>query len=112
VLCLVRGDTVTDVQLDRHDPLGMFDGSRYVAQDLQLEPGDRLVVVSDGVHAAMAGGRRYGDYDLRRLINRCRNMPPIDVVRTLVGELRAFVAGDLADDAATVCLDWSGRPST
>jgi serine phosphatase RsbU (regulator of sigma subunit) len=111
VLCLVRGDAVTDVQLDRHDPLGMFDGSRYVAQEIQLEPGDRLVLVSDGVHAAIAGGRRYGEYDLRRLIGRCRSMPPIDVVRTLVGELRTFVAGDLADDAAAVCLDWSGRPS-
>jgi serine phosphatase RsbU (regulator of sigma subunit) len=109
VLCLVRGDTVTDLELDRHDPLGMFDSSRYVAQEIQLEPGDRLVLVSDGVHAAMAGGRRYGEYDLRRLIGRCRNMPPLDVVRTLVGELRTFVAGDLADDAAAVCLDWTGR---
>jgi serine phosphatase RsbU (regulator of sigma subunit) len=109
VLCLVRGDTMRDLQLDRHDPLGMFDGSRYAAQEFQLEPGDRLVLVSDGVHAAIAGGRRYGEHDLRRLIGRSRNMPPIDVVRTLVGELRTFVAGDLADDAAAVCLDWTGR---
>ena len=67
------------------------------------------MLVSDGVHAAVASGRRYGDHDLRRLIGRCRSMPPLDVVRTLVGELLTFVSGDLEDDAAVVCLDWAGH---
>jgi hypothetical protein len=107
VLMLARGGEVTELSLDRHDPLGMFDGSRYAAQRIQLAPGDRLVAVSDGVHTVSAGGRHYGGGPLRRLVGRTRGMVPLDVVRTLVGELRAFVTGELDDDAAVVCLDWA-----
>jgi serine phosphatase RsbU (regulator of sigma subunit) len=87
----------------------MFEGSQYLGQQVRLEPGDRLILVSDGVHAAVSAGRSYGEDALRRLVARTRAMTPLDVVRTLVGELRAYVAGELDDDAAVVCLDWFGR---
>lgn len=112
LVLLQRGDTLTALEPDRLDPVGMFDGSRYAAQSYQLEAGDRLVIVSDGVHAAELAGRRYGDMDLLRLVRRCRELSPLDVVRTLVGELRTYVAGDLHDDAASVCLDWLGTPTS
>jgi Stage II sporulation protein E (SpoIIE) len=107
VLVLVRNSSMTEVALDRHDPIGMFEGSRYISQQVQLEPGDRLVVVSDGVHAAVAAGRRYGENKLSRLVNRSLTLSPLDVVRTIVGDLRTFVTGELDDDAAAVCLDWT-----
>jgi serine phosphatase RsbU (regulator of sigma subunit) len=109
VIALARGGSVAELTLDRHDPLGMFEGSQYRSQQLRLEPGDRLILVSDGVHAAVSAGRSYGERALRSLVTRTRGMTPLDVVRTLVGELRAYVAGELDDDAAVVCLDWSGR---
>jgi hypothetical protein len=108
LVLLVRGDAMTVLEPDRHDAIGMLDGTRYASQEYQLEPGDRLVIVSDGAHCAEVAGRRYGDSDLRRLVRRSRSMQPLDVVRTLVGDLRAFVAGELDDDAAAVCLDWLG----
>jgi serine phosphatase RsbU (regulator of sigma subunit) len=111
LLLVMRGDTITELHLTAHDPLGMFDGSRYQADEFQLEPGDRLVIVSDGVHATSTGDRRYADTDLGRLVRRTRRLPPLEVVRTLITDLRAFVSGDLADDAATMCLDWHGAGS-
>ncbi|GAA1742490.1 PP2C family protein-serine/threonine phosphatase [Luedemannella helvata] len=108
LLLLSRGDDLIILEPDRLEPIGMFDGSRYAAQAYQLHPGDRLVIVSDGVHLAELAGRRYGDADLRRLVRRSRPMAPLDVVRTLVGDLRVFVSGELDDDAAAVCLDWFG----
>ncbi len=107
-LLLLRAGEITAVELDRHDPLGMFEGSRYSRREFQLQPSDRLILISDGVHGATIGERRYGETDLLRFIRRSRTMSALDVVRTLVNELRAFVSGELADDAAVVCLDWFG----
>ena len=35
-------------------------------------------------------------------------MAPMQAVRSILGDLRAFVGTDLVDDAVVVCLDWSG----
>jgi len=111
LVLVARGDALEELTFPSCDPLGMFDGSHFAASSYQLEPGDRLVIVSDGVHQAMSGSRRYGEADLTRLVRRTRSLPPLDVVRTQIGELAAFVDGPLADDAAIVCLDWHGAPA-
>jgi hypothetical protein len=112
MLILVRDGTLSDLEVESHDPLGMFEGQHLPAQPFVFAPGDRLVVVSDGVDGAMSGDRRYGEADLRRLIRRTRALPPLQVVRAVVSELTAFVAGQLDDDAVAVCLDWHGAQGT
>jgi hypothetical protein len=47
-----------------------------------------------------------------RFIARTRAMSPLDAVRSLLGDLRAFVSADLIDDAVVVCLDWTGPTPT
>lgn len=111
LILLSRAEQLEELTFPNCDPLGMFDGSHYAASSYQLEPGDRLIIVSDGVHQAMSGSRRYGEADLARLVRRTRGLTPLDVVRTQIGELAAFVNGPLADDAAIVCLDWHGAPA-
>ena len=108
MLLLMRGDEVSHLQLGAQDPLGMFDGTRYTAEEFDLRPGDRLLLVSDGVHAAASGTKRYGEQVLGRLVLRSRGLGPLDVVRTILSDLRAFVPDQLEDDAAVVCLDWHG----
>jgi hypothetical protein len=112
VLILVRGGVLADLDVEAHDPLGMFEGQHLAARPVALEPGDRLVIVSDGVDGATVGDRRYGQADLRRLIRRTRALPPLEVVRAVVSELAAFVSGQLDDDAVAVCLDWHGPRGT
>jgi serine phosphatase RsbU (regulator of sigma subunit) len=86
----------------------MFAESRYEIQRFQLEPGDRLLVVSDGVHAAAPGGSApYGEAGLLRALRRARLQPATEAVGTVMRGLREHHAGrDPADDAVTVCLDW------
>jgi serine phosphatase RsbU (regulator of sigma subunit) len=86
----------------------MFDGTRYSTEEFSLQPGDRLLLLSDGVHAAASGTKRYGEQVLGRLVRRSRGLGPLDVVRTVVSDLRAFIPDQLEDDAAVVCLDWHG----
>jgi len=108
-LLLLRGEEVSDVELEAQLPLGMFDGTIYRAQTFELEVGDRMFVVSDGVYeAADQAGGLYGETALTRSVRRSRHRSPLDAVRALLGELRAHVSADLGDDAVVVCLDWNG----
>ncbi|MET8094105.1 PP2C family protein-serine/threonine phosphatase [Micromonospora sp. NPDC005220] len=107
-LILLRGGEVTEQPLEAQFPLGMFEATDYHEQKFALERGDRLFVVSDGVVEATGQNVRYGETALDRFLRRTGPMAPLDAVRSLIGDLRAFVAGDLVDDAVVVCLDWTG----
>jgi serine phosphatase RsbU (regulator of sigma subunit) len=107
----LRGRSVEAVDVDAQLPLGMFEETDYVAQEIQVEPGDRLVFVSDGVYGAIApGGETYGEKALAKAIASTRLLPAADVPRAVLRELSAHRGGpDAQDDALVVCLDWFGR---
>ncbi|PWR06388.1 serine/threonine-protein phosphatase [Micromonospora acroterricola] len=107
-LVLLRRGEVTEQPLEAQFPLGMFEATDYHEQRFTLERGDRVFVVSDGVLEATGRDTRYGETALDRFLRRTGPMEPLDAVRSLIGDLRAFVAGDLVDDAVVVCLDWTG----
>ena len=107
-LMRLRDGEVTEQVLDKQFPLGMFEGTDYQHQRFELRRDDRLFVLSDGVLDATDQHVRYGETALDRFLRRTGPMTPLDAVRSLIGDLRAFVAGDLIDDAVVVCLDWTG----
>jgi serine phosphatase RsbU (regulator of sigma subunit) len=105
---IARNGDIQTIGLEQQLPLGMFGDSRYETQKLQLEPGDRLLVVSDGVHAATPGSRPpYGESGLLSALRRTRLQPPSEAVGTVMRALRDYHAGtEQEDDAVIVCLDW------
>ncbi|MEV0132068.1 PP2C family protein-serine/threonine phosphatase [Dactylosporangium sp. NPDC050688] len=110
-LLLVRGGQVRDMVLDPQLPLGMFGDTRYVEERERLHPGDRLFIVSDGVHnATRPNEAAYGERELSRAIRSTRLQPPAEAISSVMRSLRDYHAGaELADDALIVCLDWSPR---
>ncbi|CAM5712028.1 PP2C family protein-serine/threonine phosphatase [Streptomyces canus] len=111
-LLRLRGGTVERVDFDAQLPLGMFEETDYMAQDFHVEPGDRLVFVSDGVHAvASPKGEAYGEAALARAIHSTRLLPAAEVPRAILRELTGHRGEAMPDDdALIVCLDWRGRP--
>ncbi|MFI9648227.1 PP2C family protein-serine/threonine phosphatase [Streptomyces sp. NPDC052040] len=107
----LRGRTVEAVDFEAQLPLGMFEETDYVAQEFQVEPGDRLVFVSDGVYGvAGQGGESYGDKALAKEIAATRLLPASEVPRAVLRGLSGYRGGPTAeDDALVVCLDWFGR---
>jgi serine phosphatase RsbU (regulator of sigma subunit) len=105
---IAREGEIRPVSLDQQLPFGMFGEIRYETQRFRLEPGDRLLAVSDGVHAAAPGGRApYGESGLLSALRRTRLQPATEAVGTVMRSLHDYHAGtDPADDAVTVCLDW------
>ncbi len=106
-MLLLRGNEIVDLPLEDQFPLGMFETSDYTAESIQLLPGDRLFVVSDGVSDAVGAAGPYGEAALGRFVRRTGSLAPLQAVRSLIGDLRAFVSADLEDDAVVVCLDWT-----
>ncbi|GAA2715747.1 PP2C family protein-serine/threonine phosphatase [Actinoplanes palleronii] len=107
--CLIgRGNEITQVRLEQQLPLGMFGEARYEIERFRLEPGDRMLVVSDGVHAAApGGGTTFGESALFTALRGTRLQPATEAVGTVMRGLREFHAGaEPEDDAVTVCLDW------
>lgn len=105
---IAREREIHAVNLEQQLPLGMFGETSYEAQHFRLEPADRLLVVSDGVHAAAPGGRvPYGETALLTALRRTRLQPATEAVGTVMRGLRDYHAGaEPDDDAVTVCLDW------
>jgi serine phosphatase RsbU (regulator of sigma subunit) len=105
---IARDGEIHPVLLEQQLPLGMFGEIRYETQCFRLEPGDRLLVVSDGVHAASPNGRApYGEAGLHNALRRTRLQPATEAVGTVIRGLRDYHSGsELADDAVALCLDW------
>ncbi|GGZ63058.1 PP2C family protein-serine/threonine phosphatase [Streptomyces rochei] len=107
----LRAGSVERVELEAQLPLGMFEETDYVAQEFRVEPGDRLLFVSDGVYAvASPKGEAYGDAALARAIQATRLLPAAEVPRAVLRELTGHRGRPVPDDdALVVCLDWLGR---
>ncbi|WP_328310686.1 serine/threonine-protein phosphatase [Streptomyces sp. NBC_00442] len=106
----MRHGTVEQIQLDAQLPLGMFEETEYRAEQFALAPGDRLIIVSSGVHAAKApGANAFGVQALRETIAAARSASTHETARAVVdGLLQYHGEGALSADAAVVCLDWRG----
>ncbi len=109
-LWMQRGRLVRRVELEAQLPLGMFQESQYAVQEFHVEPGDRLLLFSDGVYDAMSPqGEAYGDRMLARAVQSTRLLPAATVPRALLGELAEHRGAETLDDALVLCLDWFGR---
>nr|WP_180218748.1 PP2C family protein-serine/threonine phosphatase [Streptomyces albus] len=110
---LRREGKVEPLVFDAQLPLGMFEDTHYVTERFRLQPGDRLLLATDGVHEAVSlGGEPFGDHALARSLTANRLLPPAQVPRAVFHDLAQHRCGrPLEDDALLVCLDWYGRPS-
>jgi serine phosphatase RsbU (regulator of sigma subunit) len=88
----------------------MFEETAFTTHSFQVLPGDRLVIISDGVHAARSpGGEAYGHAALQRGISSCDLLSAADVSTAILRELEDYRSADADDDAVVVCLDWYGN---
>ncbi|HET9829225.1 MAG TPA: PP2C family protein-serine/threonine phosphatase [Nocardioidaceae bacterium] len=100
---LLRDGEVTVVELPADVPLGMFPGSTYRSTELALQPGDRLVLVTDGMLE-----RNAANLDLSTALSTMRAMHPREATRSLADAVLAVAGTTLADDATMLVLDWHG----
>ena len=101
----LRAGIVEEIPLHADPPFGAVAGTSFHVQTLDLEPGDRLMFVTDG-----ALERRAASADLHRVLAAGRADHPREAVQRLIQAAVRASGGELADDATAMCLDWFGGP--
>lgn len=101
----LRNGQVAPVTLEADEPLGIGFGGRYRVQSLPLEPGDRLIFLTDGVLE-----RNAANLNLDALITQTADMHPREAVQHIIRAVLELTDGKLQDDATIMCLDWQGGP--
>jgi serine phosphatase RsbU (regulator of sigma subunit) len=90
-------------------PLGLFEGVDYRAQAFNLQPGDRLLLLSDGVlEATDPDENEFGADRLGEVVASTLDEKPPEVVRRITGAVLEHRQIELRDDATVVCVDWRG----
>ncbi|MDT0532864.1 PP2C family protein-serine/threonine phosphatase [Micromonospora sp. DSM 115977] len=106
---LRRGRAVQELTGGRRLPLGLPDGRVEVART-RLEPGDRLLLHTDGMTEARdPAGEMFGLSRLADLAERHigSGLPAAETLRRLSHAVREHQAGAQQDDATLLLVEWS-----
>jgi serine phosphatase RsbU (regulator of sigma subunit) len=103
----LRRGRVEEIALAIDLPFGLGPGRSFEVQPLALEPGDRIVFVTDGMLE-----RNAADLDIADTIRDTAHLHPREVVHALGAAVLRIAEGNLRDDATVFCLDWHGRAAT
>jgi len=87
---LVAGTSATRRIETASLPLGMFTDVEYEVESHQMDPGDTLILYTDGVSETRNGDADYGDQRLEQLLRRCFQLNPRSLVDACIEDLTAF----------------------
>jgi serine phosphatase RsbU (regulator of sigma subunit) len=98
---LVDGDAVGELA-DSGPVLGAFPDADWPLDYIVIEPGQQLVVVTDGIAEACGSEGRFGEERLRSELGGVTS--PVQAVQRLEIALQSFTDGRLDDDVAILAL--------
>ena len=85
--------------------LGLFPQATYEQETLALEPGDVLVMFTDGVTEALnLAGEEFGEERLLACLDASRQCRPPELLDRLLSTVRAFTAGAAQHDDVTALV--------
>lgn len=113
-----HGQLITSLHVEPRPPFGIdLRGTRASPKpavgSAQLEPGDNVLLYTDGVTEARApDGTFFGDQRLTDLIirNLAAGLPAAETMRRVVRALLEHQQGNLRDDASLILVQWPGNP--
>ena len=97
---------------DKHGfVIGGMDGAKYKDYDIQLEPGSKLFLYTDGVPEATDGNERlFGTDRMLDALNAAPDASPKETLESMRREVDRFVRdAEQFDDLTMVCLEYMGE---
>ncbi len=86
-------------------PLGMFSTSRYTVQRIRLEPGDSLLLYTDGISEANSPtGKEYGVGGIMRVAGERHGWAPHELMAACFKDVHTFSSGARATDDQTLMI--------
>ena len=94
-------------------PVGMVDGVEFAVVNLSLQPGDKVVIYSDGLtEAENAEGVFFEKARLRAFLRDHASLDAIELHRLLIDLVQRFSEGGvIRDDVTVLVLEYHGSPS-
>jgi len=109
-LLIRQGKVLGELEAEPATPMG-FDAGTAQVSETSLEPGDRLLLYSDGVVEARAtDGSFFGLDRLAEFLSKAEaaDVPMPETVRRLAREILDHQSDELQDDATLVLVEWRG----
>ncbi len=90
--------------------VGGMEGVHYKGYDLQLNPGDKLFVYTDGVPEATDGsGEMFGTDRMITALRSCTDNTPEEILQGVKSAVDSFVGdAEQFDDLTMMCLEYKG----
>jgi sigma-B regulation protein RsbU (phosphoserine phosphatase) len=87
-------------------PLGFLERFEFSEHSISLQPGDLLVVFSDGISEAMNSfTEEFGEGHIQEIIMAERNKSASTIVKSIVNSVNEYVAGcEQSDDITLICI--------
>jgi serine phosphatase RsbU (regulator of sigma subunit) len=101
----LRDGRVEEIALGVELPFGVEPGRSFQPQPFPLEPGDRIIFLTDGMLE-----RNAASLDVAAALASSADLHPREIVHELGAAVLRATGGHLKDDATMVCLDWYGGP--
>lgn len=108
-----RGDGTVQFLGDGGLPVGLFPGAEYEDRMLQLNPGDRFLMYSDGVTECMKGdrGEGFGKRKLAEIMVSNSVETGAKMMELISWSLSKYYGEDrLADDVSAALFEYHGNP--
>lgn len=96
----------------RNRALGWFEDPGLAETVVRLEPGDRLVLFTDGfLEAKTPDGEVFGEHRFAEAMVRLAPLESAALIDEIVAEVERFAAGKLDDDLTMLVIEWVGTPA-
>jgi len=99
----LRQGRVAEIDLAANQPFGATAGATWMDQELSLEAGDRVLLLTDGMLE-----RNADSLDIASLLLASQHLHPREAIQYLTHAVLDAVGGELRDDATSLCFDWHG----
>ena len=112
---LRRADGDFELVKDKHGfVIGGMDGVKYKQYELQMFPGDRLFLYTDGVPEATNGEKElFGTEQMLSALNEVKDAEPEGVLKGVRQAVDAFVKdAEQFDDLTMLCVQYKGSGKT
>ncbi|MCF0173188.1 MAG: SpoIIE family protein phosphatase [Bacteroidales bacterium] len=109
-MMLIRSGKATQLNMSRNLPVGLMEHYAYKTDTFRMEPGDRLVLYTDGIVEAENINRElYSTDRLCNMLTQSAGVPLGAILQSVLDDVRTFVAdAPQSDDITIMGLNYRG----